>query len=185
MHSQSYGQRLSTDEFEALAALPANSGRHLELIEGEIVEVVSNSYASEVAMRIGILIGGYILSHDLGRVRGADGGFKIMGDYYIPDFAYVSKVRQPVAARVTWDDVTPDLVVEVISPSDTPRVVRKKLLTYLTAGITVWLVDIEDKVIEVYVPGQPPHTVKVGDTLSGEPVLPGFTLNVAAIFPQP
>src|SRR5215813_15509320 len=87
--------RVSVEEFEKIAALPENQDKRLEYIGGEIVEVVSNSDSSEIALRIGAEIRLYLKTNDLGRVTGADGGYRVSGEDYIPDVGFISKARQP------------------------------------------------------------------------------------------
>jgi Uma2 family endonuclease len=68
-------QRVTADEFEKLATLPANADRRLELVGGEIVEVVSNTYASYLATRLSYYINAYLSTHDIGYTTGTDGGY--------------------------------------------------------------------------------------------------------------
>ncbi len=78
----------------------------------------------------------------------------------------------------------PDLVVEVISPTDRPEEVRGKGFNYLAEGITVWIADENPERIEVYTPGQAVKIYGIDDTLEGGAVLPGFSVLVRDIFLQ-
>jgi Uma2 family endonuclease len=177
-------QRVMTaEDFEQFSLLPENAERRLELIEGEVTDVVSNDVSSEIAMLIGTLITMYVRAHKLGRVTGADGGYVIGNDRYIPDVAFVSSARQARASGKAYNPVAPDLAVEVLSPTDDPAAVRIKVSHYLSAGTTVWVVDPAIRRIEVYAPGLPGFIAREGDTLSGGDVLPGFSLAVSEIFP--
>jgi Uma2 family endonuclease len=172
-----------TDEaFEQFVALPENAERHFELVEGEIVEVVSSNYSSEIGMFMGAMLLNHARKHGLGRVTGADGGYMIAGERYIPDAAFIALARQPEPARDAYNPTPPDLVVEVLSPSDKPATTRKKIVNYLRAGVTVWLVDPDAKTVEVYAPDAAPRTLGVAHTLDGGDMLPGFTLPVKEIF---
>jgi Uma2 family endonuclease len=175
---------MTAPEFEAYAALPENRDRRLELVEGEVAEVVSNSLSSEIAMLIGALITLYVRARNLGRVTGADGGYIVGEERYIPDVAFISNMRQPSPPSVAWNPLAPDLVVEVLSPSDDLQDVRVKVSNYLSAGAPVWLVNPEQKRIEVHAPGKSVVIARPGDTLSGGDVLPGFSLVVNDIFPE-
>lgn len=176
--------RVSIEEFEKIAALPENADRRLEYIGGEIVEVVSSSEASEIAMRIAIKIGNHVEAHQLGRVTGADGGYKVSGEDYIPDVAFISNVRQPKRPNVAWNPLAPDLAVEVVSPTDRPTVIADKVANYPLAGTLLWYVFPDDKQVKVYAPGQPAKTLGIDDVLDGGKVLPGFKLAVKDIFPS-
>jgi Uma2 family endonuclease len=163
--------RMSVDEFEKIAALPENAERHLEYIGGEIVEMVSNSEASEIAARILIKFGVYVETHQLGRVTGADGGYKVLEEDYIPDVAFISNARQPKRPNVAWNPVAPDLAIEVASPTDKPAIIADKAVNYPLAGTTLWYVFLDDKQVKVYAPSQPAKTLGIDDVLDGGNVL--------------
>ena len=93
--------RVTVEEFEAIAELPENQDKRLEFIGGEIVEVVSNSYASEVGATILSEIKVYTRANNLGRVTGADGGFHVSGERYMPDVGFISIARQPIATGLS------------------------------------------------------------------------------------
>jgi len=178
-HTRQY----TVDEFDAFIERPENADRLFEYIGGEIVEVVSNNYASEVAARILIKIGVYVESHNAGRVTGADGGYKVSGERYIPEVAFVSRQKQPIPSHETYNTNPPDLAVEALSPSNDPGDIRIKVSNYLAAGTVVWVVNSEEKYVEVHTPGQPAKRLSEKDTLDGGTVLPDFILAVKDIFP--
>lgn len=176
-------QRTTLEDFERYIAQPGNENRLFEYIEGEIVEVVTNSYSSEVAANILIQVGAYVQKRKLGRITGEAGGYQVGQYRYLPDVGFISKARQPEPSHETFNPNAPDLAVEVLSPTDRPKIVRAKIINYLNAGTVVWLVDPVEKEVEVYVPGRDIQTLRLDDTLDGGDVLPGFRLAVQAIFP--
>ncbi|MBK9125258.1 MAG: Uma2 family endonuclease [Chloroflexi bacterium] len=173
----------SAEEFERVAEQPENADKILELIAGEVVEVPSNIVASIISSRINRRIGEWVETHDLGFVTGEAGGYRVEGDRYAPDVAFIRKDRQ-IATR-GYNPDAPDLAVEVDYPSDfdSQRRLRYKVTTYMAAGTVCWLVFPETRTVEVYVPGQAHKTLTEADTLDGAPVLPGFKLAVKDIFP--
>ena len=175
---------VSVEEFERIAALPENAHKRLEFIGGEIVEVVSNSDASEIAVRISARINLYVETHALGRVTGADGGYKVSGEDYIPDVGFISKARQPQRPHTAWNPLAPDLAVEVLSPTDRVQDIADKVANYLLAGTLLWYVYPALQQVKVYMPGQPVKTFGLKDVLDGSPALPGFKLAVKDIFPS-
>jgi Uma2 family endonuclease len=177
-------RRLTVEEFERLAEQPENRDKRLEYIGGDVIEVVSNSYASLVAVRISARIQLFVEDRKLGYVTGADGGFMVSNERYIPDVGFIGKQKQPEPPRVSWIPKPPDLVVEVLSPTDAPEVVRIKIVNYLHAGVTVWLVNPDRRQIEIYIPGEMAKSIGIEDTLDGGDVLPGFRLAVKDIFPE-
>jgi Uma2 family endonuclease len=174
--------RMTVEEFEEIAARPENADKRLEFIGGEIVEVVSNNYASEVAVTMSAAIKTFAKRHNLGRVTGADGGYMVAGWRFMPDVAFISLARQPQPCLETWNPQAPDLAVEVVSPSDEPRDITDKVVNYLAAGVIVWIIYPDKQQVKVCEPGQPTRTLNPGDVLDGGGVLPGFTLALSDIF---
>jgi Uma2 family endonuclease len=176
----------SAEEFFALAALPENAERRLELEDGVILEMGSSSpLNSATAMRIGYFLSDFVMRHDLGIVTGADGGFELAPKHVRqPDVAFVSRQRAPaLPPRFTF---APDLAVEVVSPDED---VFKKASEYLQAGSAmVWAVYAQDRVVYQMTLGQNGAIVSLpfgeGDVLEGGEVLPGLRLPVSDLFPE-
>lgn len=175
---------MTAAQFAEIAALPENRHRRLELRGGKVVEVVSNSYSSEVAAALLGEIYAFNKIHKLGRVTGADGGYQIGDDRYIPDIAFVPLSRQPERSLEAYSSALPSLVVEVLSPGNDERDMRIKIANYLSLGITVWVVDPILFEVEVYAPGERVKVLRGDDVLDGGDVLPGFRLPIKDIFPQ-
>lgn len=163
--------------------LPENAGRIFELIDGEIVEKMPNFTPSNIAAIIIYYLQAHNLQHSLGYITGADGGYILSDeDTFNPDAAYISKAHLP--ERPNREVIgPPDLAVEVKSPTDSKRELRKKAEKYLAYGTRlVWLVFPDEQQVEVYVPDEDVTTVGIDGVLDGRDVLPGFTLNVSDIF---
>ena len=178
--------RLTVEEFDRFAALPENADKLFEYIGGEVVEVPSNPYVSEIAYNIGFAIKLYLRERGIaGHVTGEAGGYMVSGERYAPDVAFISKARQAELATQDYNPNPPELAVEVDFPStyQSQKDLRTKVVNYLAAGTVVWVVLPETKEVEVYVPGQPRKLVSVDGTLDGGDLLPGFTLPVKEIFP--
>lgn len=162
------------------------SDKRYEYVAGEVIDVVSNSYVSELAMRIGFLIMLYLHQNQIeGRVMGADGGFKIGDDRYIPDVTYVAGSRQPRPSHEAYNSTTPDLVVEVISNTGNRqelKALRQKTTNYLAHGVLVWIVDPAEQAVEVHQAGREVQVLRLSDTLTGGDVLPGLRIAVKDIF---
>lgn len=123
-------QHMTVEEFDRFVLLPENADRLFEYIGGAVVERGSNQRSSSIGYWIGVFIGMYLLQHDVGKVAtGADGGYMIAGERYIPDIAFVSKSRQSEPTEDAYSTITPDLVVEVLSPSNSAHDMRVKVGT--------------------------------------------------------
>ena len=80
--------------------------------------------------------------------------------------------------------VMPDIAVEIRSPSNTLAEMREKAQRYLRLGSTlVWIILPNDQKVEVHQTQMPVKTLELGDSLSGEDVLPGFELELRRLFP--
>ena len=173
-------------EFDQWIDLPKNADKQFEYIGGEIIEMPSNAYASEISSLILFFIMLFVREKRIkGHVTGEAGGYIVSGERYAPDVAFIAAVKQPELAKRGYNPNPPDLAVEVDFPptDELQRNLRIKIFNYLAAGTVVWVVVVETKTVEVYVPGQPVTVVGADGTLDGGEVLPGFTLAVKDIFP--
>jgi Uma2 family endonuclease len=176
-------QAISVEEFDKWVNLPANVARNYEFISGEIVEVVSNPNSSSLGIVIGAYIALFVREHKLGHPTGADGGYQVGGERYIPDVGYISFERMPkLLSEDGYVPAAPDLAVEVLSPTDTTSQMTVKLGNYLAENTTVWIVDPQKEQIAVYVPNEKVKIFKKTDTLDGGKVLQDFKLPLQNIF---
>jgi Uma2 family endonuclease len=173
---------MTAEEFAVYALLPENADKRLEWHHGKVVELVSSMQPSKISLRMMSVVESFVYDHDLGYTTTTDGGYIVNGAQYIPDGAYVSYTRDPGTANHAYNPITPDLAIEVISPSDRPGDVSGKIVDYMLAGTVVWLVDPEEETVDVFVPGQPHVRLTVDDTLDGGTTLPGFSLPLKRIF---
>lgn len=179
--------RVTLETFETVIERPENQDKLFEFIGGEIVEVPSNPYVSKIALLIGAAILAYLNTHDSGHVTGEAGGYMVGGERYAPDVAYISYARQPELPHKGYNPNPPELAVEIISDptnAEEQRQLRLKLSSYLAAGVVVWVVNAEDRRIEVHRAGEVAEEFDETGTLTVEDILPGFRLAVKDIFPR-
>jgi Uma2 family endonuclease len=97
--------------------------------------------------------------------------------------AFIRKERLPDPRPRTFAEFAPDLVVEVVSPNDAYSTVREKVEEWLRAGVSVvWVVDPFRRTVEVFRIDAPVETLREGDTLTCESLLPGFALPLTTLF---
>lgn len=99
-----------------------------------------------------------------------------------PDVSWVEQSRwnalTPDQQR-RFPPICPDFVLELLSPNDNLTRTQAKMQEYLDSGAQLgWLLNPEDKQAEIYRPGQAVEVLNAPDSLCGDPVLPGFTLNL-------
>jgi Uma2 family endonuclease len=129
-------------------------------------------------------------THRLGIVFDSSGGFKLPnGADRSPDAAWVALKRWnglTSQQREKFLPLCPDFVIELKSPSDSLKTLREKMQEYIDNGAQLgWLLNPQKKQVEVYRPNQAPETLPSPTTLSGDPILPGFTLDLSDIFDSP
>ena len=158
-----------------------------EYIAGEVVEVSSNHNASEIAGNVLSFIKVFARNHKLGRVTGADGGYKIAGERYIPDVAFISYAKQPNSSKEGFLSNPPDLAVEVISnPANSAELhqLRVKISNYLLEGVVVWVINPETQQVEIHRNDHPVEIISKTGIIRGYDVLPNFELAVKDIFEE-
>jgi Uma2 family endonuclease len=173
---------MTAGEFERIVNLPENADKRFEFIDGEMFEVPSNPYSSEIASLLNRFVGNFVYPQRLGHVTGEQGGYIVAGARLAPDVAYISKARQPQLVCEGYNPNPPELTIEVISPTDKPEELERKLAKYAAAKVLVWVVYPERREVEVFAPGQPKRVVGIDGTLDGGDVLPGFKLALREIF---
>lgn len=141
------------------------------------------------ASRIGASLATHAETLDLGVVLAAETGFLLSSnpdDVRAADAAFVSKTR---LESVSFDPDryfpgAPDLVVEVVSTSDSYTKVQEKVLLWLRSGARcVVIADPERQLFVVHRPGSEPVILTADDTLSVPDVVPGWELRVGDAFP--
>ena len=99
-----------------------------------------------------------------------------------PDVAWVELSRWQGLTqeeREGFPPICPDFVIELRSRSDRLKPLQNKMQEYLAGGLRLgWLIDPKDKRVEIYRQKQEVEAVEMPAVLSGEEVLPGFTLQV-------
>lgn len=167
--------------------LPSD-GKRYELVRGELVEMPpAGARHGNVAINLGTLLNAYVRAGDLGKVFAAETAFVLQrhpDTVRAPDAAFVSKERLPSGDLPEgFLEVVPDLVVEVVSPSDTAVDVQRKVEDWLHAGVRlVWVIYPGTRSVAVYRSLADIRLLTEADTLEGDSVLPGFSCLVAELF---
>ena len=73
--------------------------------------------------------------------------------------------------------------METTSPNDRPGKIAEKVAAWLQAGARLaWVLDPDERTLTVHRLGRPPRTLKTGEFLEGEEVVPGFQVAVAELW---
>jgi Uma2 family endonuclease len=170
---------------EQLIQMPAVE--HCELIRGELIKIsLTGLEHGRVANRISVRLGVYVEGRQLGIVTTAEAGFQIGHNpdtVRAPDVAFLSAARIPENPTAGFFDGPPDLAVEVLSPNDRAGDVLAKIQEWLSSGCRmVWLVDPITRTVTVYHDRRNAQVLTEKDTISGDDILPGFSVPVAEFF---
>ena len=173
-------------ERDLLAAL-RRSDRLYELVDGTLVEKPMGFSEGNIAGEVLTDINIFVRKHDLGLVFGADSTVRLLkGLVRIPDVAFLCWDKLPgrLLPSKPIPDLAPDLAVEVLSATNTPAEMQRKLREYFLAGVRlVWMIDPAKRQAEVYTkPDAPDATLGETEAIDGGNVLPGFTLPLAGLF---
>lgn len=175
---------------DEVAALESDGYRY-DLLEGNLIRVSPAGFDhGHLAARIAARLVMFLDSHpELGIAVGAETGFRLARDpdtVLGPDAAVVRRDRLPPAdQRRGYLELAPDLVVEIVSPSDRWATVSEKVDAYLVAGVAlVWVVEPRARAVRVYTPAGAERRLRAddGEVLDAEPVLPGFRLLLTELF---
>ena len=173
---------LTADELEQM---PGDDSVLIELDEGELIRTPpAGMDHGDCEIEIAYLLKDYVKKHDLGKVYGAETGFKLSDDTVrAPDVAFVRKERLTAVHRKGFGKGAPDLAVEIFSPSDSVRQLMRKVKQYFAAGChTVWIVYPERREIQVLEATGADRLLRAGDSLEAPELLPGFSAPVQPIF---
>ena len=149
--------------------MPAGK-RHGRIVTNLVFELVSFTRPRQ----LGVVVAsgsGVLLERDPDTVRD-------------PDIGFTSVERAPLDDDTPgYAEVPPDLVVEVVSPSDKPPEVNAKASMWLSFGVRlVWVVYPETRTVDVHREGRGVETLDEDDALDGLDVLPGFRCPLRAVF---
>lgn len=160
-----------------------------EIVEGEEVpKQVMGVYEGLVASSLCGELFSYLKQAALGRVV-SEVMFRVLPDKRTmrrPDVAFVSYGRWGRDLKVTsangWD-VIPDLVVEVVSPTDLAAEVMEKVQEYLDAGVVrVWVIYPNLRKIHSFDVTGESRIIGPNGSLGDDDLLPGFQLALADLF---
>jgi Uma2 family endonuclease len=171
---------------QLLRLLP--DGRRYELVEGELkVMTPASPRHGRIANTVAFLLTQHVRHHDLGIVYASKTGFLLRSDpdtVRAADAAFVARRRMPPEGEPEgyWA-IAPDLVVEVVSPSDSASEVQSKVADWLEAGCQlVWVVYPDTQTVTEYHSLAEIRVLTASQSLEGGDTLPGFACLVGEIF---
>lgn len=165
-----------------LEKFPKN-GRKYELLDGHfLVSPVAITHGT-VCIRISSLLDQFVRPRKLGLVLDSSIGCRLTPNCCLsPDVCFVSKRRLPESFDQFFAG-GPDLVVEVISPSDRRKTINQKMDRYFEHGAQLgWIVNTKKQIVTVRTLEGERVLSQLDEMLDGGEVLPGFKIKVGEIF---
>lgn len=160
-----------------------------ELIDGRVVPMSPTGYEhGEIENAIGAELRSFVRSHKLGKVLTGEVGIYTQRDpdrVRGADVLFISNQRYAQKRSDSYLDVAPDLIVEVLSPNDSWSEVMQKLREYFAIGVRlIWVADPAARRVYAYRSLTDMREFTVADTLPGDDVLSGFSVQVAEVFAE-
>lgn len=99
-----------------------------------------------------------------------------------PDAAWIRRERYLALTpeqRRKFPPIAPDFVIELRSATDSLEQLRAKMSEYIDAGVQLaWLINPQEQQVEIYRPQREVEVRSLPTELSGESILPGFSLHL-------
>lgn len=178
---------LTPDQLLDLSSL--NSDLRLELTaEGELIVMPpAGSDSGRRNLALAVQLGNWTERDGTGVAFDSSTGFKFKGNAVrSPDASWVLRSRWDALSapeQGKYAPLCPDFLIELRSPSDRLRVLQDKMREYIANGARLgWLIDPDHKRVYVYRPDTPVQPLDAPDTISADPVLPGFILDLRKIW---
>ena len=171
---------------DELLRLPRGEGKRYELIRGVLIEKMpTGDPHGDAVTRASNLIFTYAEENDYGVVRTGEPGYRLErgpDTVRAPDVAWIASGRIAEGTQ-GYPELSPDLAVEVKSPSNSNPEMAAKAQMWLCYGSKVALVLNPDTVtVTTYRPNTEPVTLGQDDVLDLGDLLPGFSTPVWRLF---
>ncbi len=161
--------------------------KDVELVRGRmIVREPPKPFHGMYAANLCHLVSSYVRPARLGAVFAQDTGFQIASDpdtVLAPDLAFIRAARLPSADEDGYWRIAPDLVAEIMSPSDRRKAVVRKVHDWLDVGVrVVWFIEPKQRRATIHFADGSEVVVPTDGDLSGGDVLPGFRCALNEVF---
>jgi Uma2 family endonuclease len=160
---------------------------YYQLVEGDLImSATPNRSHQEISGNLEFILRSFVKSNKAGKIY--DAPFDVYLDeinVFQPDIIFVSNERLSIFNDAGADGA-PDLVIEILSPSNTPLDRDKKRKIYARCGVTeMWLVSPESKTVSVYrlqEDATKPVAIRGEHETVATPLLPGLTVELREVF---
>lgn len=181
------GGRMSDDEFLRFC----NKNEHLRFeqnAEGDLIVIPpTGGTGSHRNALIVYFVTEWALRDGTGLPFDSDGKFQLPNTARrSPDAAWILYERWNRLSEEEQEGISPispDFVVELRSRTDRLSMLQDKMREYMDNGSKLgWLIDPYERKVEVFRPGRPPEVLESPESVSGDPELPGFVMEMKRIW---
>ncbi len=177
---------ITDDEFFEFCAV--NHDLRIEMTkEGEMIIMLPvGSEGGHREFTLSIRFGAWAEADGTGIGFSSPTGFKLPnGAKRSPDLSWIRLERWniiPKKQRKKFAPICPDFVVELRSETDKLAALKEKLEEYIENGAHLgWLIDPIEKKVHIYRPNAQVEILDHPQSISGEPLLKGFALDLTGI----
>ena len=178
--------KISETDLEKICA--ENPEARLETnANGELIIMSpTGSLTSEKNSDLNYQIQSWNRQYKLGKVFDSSGGFKLSnGAVRSPDVSWVTLSKWNSLSKQQqrkFAPIDPDFVIELMSPTDDLDELQRKMKEYIDCGVKLgWLINPDEKQVEIYRQQKEPEIINNPATLSGEDILPGLIVDLKDI----
>jgi Uma2 family endonuclease len=137
--------------------------------------------------KIAVQLGNWAEQDGTGETFDSSAGFTLPnGATRSPDASWIKLERWNALSeeqKASFAPICPDFVIELRSKSDRLNELQSKMQEYIDNGALLgWLIDRKNRKVHIYRPNREPETLDNPEIVSGEPVLPGFVLQMEKIW---
>jgi len=173
---------LTAEEFDNF---PFEEDKRYELDEGELIEMTRPAYKHNRVLRK--LLGAldrYLEANPIGEAQISENLYALAPlTRRSPDVAVILGDRYEELKDAKVIPIIPEIAADVLSPSETPRMIQRKLKQYFEAGVKeVWVINPESRRVEIWTGPQRAEQELAADAAITSPLLPGFSLPLEKLF---
>jgi Uma2 family endonuclease len=173
---------LTAQEFDNY---PFEEDKRYELDEGELIEMTRTTYKhNRVLGYLFVDLTVYFRRTRIGQALISENLYALSPNTRrAPDVAVILGDRHKELKNAKVIPVIPEIVVEILSPTETPRMIHRKLKQYFAAGVKeAWLINPDVREIEIWKGTSLPDPVLAGADVLTSALLPGFALPLEELF---
>ncbi len=173
---------LTAEQFDSY---PFEEDKRYELDEGELIEMTRPAYNhNRIVSNLMFALEVYLRGNRKGKTLNSENLFALSPTTRrSPDISVILGDRSEELRGARVIPIIPDIAAEVLSPSETPRTIHRKLAQYFEAGVKqAWIIDPPSRTVEIWdSPALPDRDLGENDILKS-PLLPDFQVAVAELF---